>query len=438
MNKIKDRLWLPEDCKSVVCALSGGADSVCLLHAMLEYAKGRDIKVCAAHFNHKIRGEEADSDADFCKKLCESLKIPYRIGEGDVPEYAREMHLGTEEAARRMRYAFLDAAAMVLDCKYIATAHNADDNAETVVFNLTRGAGGKGLRGIPRRRGNIIRPLLYIPRSDIEEYLVGNAFEHVEDSSNAGNDYTRNVIRHSIMPVLRRLNPNFTAAVGRTGELLAQDEDYLSQQAQMYIDDYYNGESFPADILAKTHPAIASRIVRTIVGRDLESVHVRMILDLSRGEGLGWADIPGARIRRERGKIYFTGGKSCFIQERVLAIGSSVDIPEVGQKISAQETIFDGLVNDSLNTYYLNCEKIQNTLVISGRRNGDRFAPTGRGCTKTLKSLFAEKKLTVFEKDSVLVIRDANGIAAVAGFGKDKRFDCIPGGRAVKITIEKI
>lgn len=167
----------------VLCAVSGGADSMCLLHLLWSGRGGLGIEVAAAHYEHGLRGEESQRDAEFVERFCREREIACLVEHGDAADYGRKKHLGIEEAARELRYDFLRRAAAELNCDKIATAHNADDNAETIIFNLCRG-GGLGLGGIPPVRGNIIRPLLGCTRAEIEEYLRENSIPHVEDSSN--------------------------------------------------------------------------------------------------------------------------------------------------------------------------------------------------------------------------------------------------------------
>lgn len=436
MMSEKFDIRLPDDCGGVLCAVSGGADSVFMLHILKEYCKARAIKICAAHFEHGIRGEESMRDAAFVEKLCKDLGVECVVGHGNAPEYAKKKRIGIEEAARELRYAFLAESAEKLACRYIATAHNADDNAETLLFNLTRGSGGKGLCGIPPMRGNIIRPILNVSRGEIEEYLRENNISHVEDSTNASDDYSRNRIRHRVMPVLKDINPAFSASASRAAELLRQDEDCLSQLARGFIEKYFDGASVPADKLSNLHPAIASRVIRQILGENTAFVHVNSVLALARKSGLAYADIHGRRIRAEQGRIYFNEHEKISIPERPLIIGGITEIPEAGIKIKAFFADFDRDVNDSLNTLQLKYENICHDPQCSGRKSGDRFAPVGRGCTKTLKSLFLEKKLTQAQRDRTVVIRDGECVAAAAGFGVDEKYKCGVGDKVLKIEIE--
>ena len=161
----------------VLCALSGGADSVCLLHLLTKAARERELTVFAAHCEHGLRGEESLRDMDFVRALCDSLSVPLTVKRVDVPAYAAANGLGTEEAARQLRYAFLEESADALGCDRIATAHNAGDRSETMLMNLCRGSGAAGLRGIPRQRGRIVRPLLDAERREILAYLAENGLE---------------------------------------------------------------------------------------------------------------------------------------------------------------------------------------------------------------------------------------------------------------------
>ena len=201
----------------VLCALSGGRDSVYLLHRLLAWGEEYDLTVSAAHFNHKLRGVESDRDEAFVRGLCEAWNVPLYVGAGDVRDYANKYGMGIEEAARTMRYAFLEQTLGEIGGNVLATAHHADDLAETVLRNLVRGAGAKGMSGIPPKRGNIVRPILLVTRKEIDEYVKLHDLPYVEDSTNALDDCTRNLLRHRVMPVLEQLNPMFAAHAAESG-----------------------------------------------------------------------------------------------------------------------------------------------------------------------------------------------------------------------------
>lgn len=437
MNKrMEEKLILPEDAGRILCAVSGGADSVCLLHVLSKLAPQRGFTLCAAHYEHGLRGEESLRDAEFVEQMCQSLGVELITEHGDVPAYAAENGLGIEEAARELRYAFLRHAAEKLSCDYIATAHNADDNAETMLFNLARGTGSKGLQGIPYRRGNIIRPLISVTRAEIEAYLDSGAIEHVEDSSNASDDYSRNLIRHRVMPVLRTVNPGFARAAARTAELLTRDDDFITGAAREFIAREYDGESLSAAKLAELHPAAASRAVRLLWDKTLSRQHVEAVLALVNGEGLAFVDVPCGRIRREQGRIYFAETKAVEIPPRVIVPGEELRVPEAGVKISAYFTEYSEEIYCLFKNYCLKCESICGNLVCTGRKPGDKLSIESRGCTKSLKQLFTEKHMTQRQRDMTVVLRDDKGVAAVAGFGADKRMKPQPGDRVLCVKIE--
>ncbi len=438
MADIERKLTLPPDCGSVLAAVSGGADSVCMLHLLVRRAEETGMRVCAAHYEHGIRGAEALRDAVFVERLCRGLGVELAVEHGDVPAYAAAHRLGTEEAARELRYKFLAAAAARMGCRYIATAHNADDNAETVVFNLARGSGMKGLCGIPPQRDGVIRPLLAVTRAEIEAYLAANALDHVEDSTNARDEYSRNLIRHAVMPPLRRINPGFAAACARTAELLRRDEDFIDGAVRRFLAEHFDGESVDAAALAALHPAVSSRAVRALWERSLDMAHVDALLALAGGEGLGYADLPGGRVRREQGRLYFTAQEKTAIEERAITPGETLDVPEAGIRLRSFFSVYTGEIYGLFKTYCFRCESIYGNVRCTGRQPGDRFSPAGRGCTKSLKSLFTERHMTQWQRDTTVVIRDEKGIAAVVGFGTDER--CIPraGDKILCIQIEKL
>lgn len=424
---------LPRD-GAILCAVSGGADSMCLLHMI--YSRG--IKVVAAHFEHGIRGEESLRDARFVESWCREAGIDCVIGHGSVPSCAAERGLGLEQAARELRYAFLEKTAAEQGCKYIATAHNADDNVETVIFNLARGGGTLGLKGIPRERGHFIRPLLDMSRREIESYLEKNAIPHVEDGSNASDDYSRNLIRHHVTPVLRRINPELHLVVGRTAKLLEQDEDCLGAMADSFIREYYDGESLPVSELRQLHRAVSSRVLRRLCNESLSFEHVEQALKLLEGTERKYLDLPGQRLCRQQGRLYFSPGEIVSIPDRELIPGRWTAVPELGLELLAEYGDNDAEVNGLFKTCRLKCENICSSVYCTGRKAGDRLRPAGRGCTKSLKSLFNEAGYTRERRSRTLVLRDGKGILAVLGMCLDERAKAAPGDRVLTVKIREI
>lgn len=289
----------------ILCAVSGGADSMCLLHWLNELRETYGFLLFAAHFEHGLRGEESLRDAEFTAEQCRRLGISCSVGHGNVSAYAEQQHLGTEDAARTLRYRFLEETADRLNCDRIATAHNLNDNAETVLMNLCRGAGTRGLAGIPPVRGRLIRPLLQTSREEIEEYLTQHGIPHIEDSSNRTDSYTRNRIRHQMIPLLIRENPSFLKAIGRTTEILREDDACLCREAEAFLHTYENNGTIPAKRLMELEPAVAVRVIRLLCGSGVSSERAQALLAFAKGTERGVLEIPGRKIRREHGLLYF-------------------------------------------------------------------------------------------------------------------------------------
>ena len=416
----------------VLCAVSGGSDSMALLHLLRLRA---DLKVCAAHFEHGLRGEESLRDAAFVEDYCRREGIPCLVEHGDVRAFARENGLGIEEAARELRYAFLERAADALGCDTIATAHNADDNAETLLLHLLRGSGLDGLRGIPPRRGRIVRPLLDTDRAAIERYLEQNGIPHVEDGSNAGDEYSRNRVRHQVMPVLQELNPRVSEALGRTARLLARDGDCLDRMAAALLCKDAEDPYLPLDVLRAQDPAIASRAIRMLCGKALSTERVEAALRFIQSEESGVLELPGGRLRRERGRLFPDGEtENPELSERELPREGELALPEAGIRLRVEQGVKKQEINGLFKTYELKCENICGTITCTARREGDRFHPAGRGCGKSLKALFGEAGLTRRERGLVPVLRDGKGVLAVLGFGQDERSLARIGDPVVRVT----
>ena len=417
---------------TVLCAVSGGADSVYLLHRLLESG----VQVECAHFNHCLRGAESDRDEAFVRALCEGLGVRARFGRGDVAAYAAEAGLGTEEAARRLRYAFLDRAADEAGAAAIATAHTADDNAETMLLNLARGAGLKGLCGIPERRGRIIRPILDTTRREIESWLAERGIAHVEDSTNLLDEYSRNRLRHRAVPALASVNPGFVRAASRTARLLRRDEEFLEGLAREFLGKHTDG--IPCAQLLELPLPVSTRALRLASGSALTEQQVEAALELAGGEGLGYLSLPGTRLRRERGRLFFEApSESEAPPSRELVLDGETQLPEYGLRLRCRSVERAGEIHSSLNTFFFKCENICGTITCTPKRDGDRIRLAGRGCTKKLKALFAERGLSAAERARLPVLRDGKGPIAVPGFGTAERVIARAGESALRVDIIK-
>ncbi len=286
----------------VLVGLSGGADSTALFTALCECG----VRVVAAHVNHGIRGDEAKRDAEFCRSLCQARGVEFCLLEADVPAEAKKSGESIEEAARRIRYAFFERIMLEKDIPLLATAHNADDNAETVILNLTRGSGTRGACGIPACRtvngGTLVRPLLNVSRAEIEEYCRENGLSYVTDSTNLCDDYTRNRIRHRVIPELKKLNPDFVTAVSRFCASAAEDCEYLDSAARRFLE---CGEINAEELSLLPRPVAARALLFRLRegGARPEARHINALLDAAKNGEVGGISLPGGVTASFKRKI---------------------------------------------------------------------------------------------------------------------------------------
>ena len=433
----------------ILTAVSGGADSVCLLAALGELSGKYGFGLAAVHYNHRLRGGDSDGDEDFVARLCHARGIPlYRAG-GDVLQYARDHRLGTEEAARRLRYAFFNETAEKIHADRIATAHTADDNAETVLLNLTRGTGLKGLGGIPPKRGKLIRPMLTATRREVMEFIAARSLSFVEDATNSLDIYNRNLIRHRVVPVLSEINPRFSENVAAASALLRQDEAYLTGLARDHLAVHWDGRSLDALSLAAQARPVAARVIRLAAGHGLTARHVSDVLSLCASDSpSGRLSLPGVTAYREYGRLVLgrapgasAPGESGTFEPVSPAVGGSAEIPELGLLVfCAENSPGAGVpekINKSFNTFLFNYDNVCGKIVIRPRKTGDKIALFGGSGTKTLKKLFIEKRIPERNRLRIPVVADEAGVLAVRGIGIDRRAFCRPGDRIIEIEFKE-
>lgn len=409
----------------ILCAVSGGMDSMYLLCRLAELG----YPLAAGHYNHGLRGEESDRDEAFVRDFCKEKGIAFYSEKGDAAAYAAERHLSVEDGARKLRYAFLDKTAKAIHAAAIVTAHNAEDNAETMLLNLVRGTGLRGLGGIPPLRGNILRPMLHVTREEIENYMTERGIPHVEDSTNALDIYSRNRLRHEVMPVLKELNPAVLRNVSRAAEHLRRDSEYLDSLAERFVREQSRENTLPAKALLALPEALKTRVIRFMGREEFSAVQTEAILALAPG---GVADVSGMRVGRTKESFVFDVKEKEPIPERELIPGEWVRVPEAGIAFRLRDGGKNGGETDS---FSLSGDRMFGTVKITSRREGDRFRPVGRGCTKSLKQLFMERDVPAWERDAVPVLRDEKGILFVWGIGPDERISGCLGENNIK-TIE--
>ncbi len=264
---------------AVVAALSGGADSVSLLFALNKLSQELDFTLSACHVNHGLRGEESDGDMRFCQELCDRLGIELHILNTDVRDFQKK-HESIEETARRVRYDFF---AEVSQGKKLATAHNCNDSAETVLLNMMRGTGLKGLCGIPPVRGNIIRPLIRCTRDEVESYCNENALSYVTDKTNLSDDYTRNKVRHAILPEIMKINSSFLETASRMQQHLREDSELLESMAAQALDNAKTEGGYKTAELSALPKPIRTRVIKKILsngGIEPSTLRINMTDDI--------------------------------------------------------------------------------------------------------------------------------------------------------------
>lgn len=295
---------------AVAVALSGGADSVSLLLALCELSEELGISVSACHLNHNLRGEESERDMRFCQELCERLGVPLKTASVNVRDLP-EKHESLEECARRVRYEFFAQVRGALgENAKIATAHNADDSAETVLLNLMRGTGLKGLCGVPPVRGELIRPLIYCTRGEVEQFLAERGERFVTDSTNLSDDYTRNRIRHIILPEMRKINGSLTATMTRMERNLRSDSDFLEQLAENALAETRTGRGYDAKRLGEYPLPVKSRAVRKILsdgGIEPSALRINTALSL--------LEKRSARFNPCRDRFFTIRKGVCFVEQ---------------------------------------------------------------------------------------------------------------------------
>ena len=408
----------------VIVALSGGADSVSLLHVLLSIKDQYDLNICAAHFNHMIRGEEADLDERFCRELCARLDAELFAGRADVPAIAAESGESLELCGRRLRYAFFEELTAGHPDAKIATAHNRSDNTETVLMNLIRGSGIAGMAGIPVKRSNIIRPLLCCSREEIEAYCAENSLDYVTDSTNLCDDYTRNKLRLNILPLLREMNPSLDEGVERMTSIMREADEYLNKVSEQELKKSRNEYGYRCEKLLALDKAVLSYAVKNIdeeVEAPVDSLHIGLIIDAMRNGGS--VDLGrGYRAVCAQGILRITDGGETADS------GLCIPVGEYGYRRCAMEEVtamisVDG--NRKIHKKFLQncipCDIITDDTVVRRRRAGDTFTDPLRGVTKTLKKLFNELKIPREQRGSIPLIAQGCTVLWIEGIGTSKQ-----------------
>lgn len=427
---------LAEKNDKILIGLSGGADSVCLTHALYSLSKELNITLIAAHLNHNIRGDEAKRDADFARDFAKSLDIPFVYGSADVVEYAKATKKSQELAAREIRYSFFNDVLTSMNINKIATAHNKNDNAETVIMNFTRGTSLSGLCGIPYKRDNIIRPLLDVTREEIEDYCKEFNLSYVTDSTNLLDEYTRNKVRHNLIPKLLDINPNFINTVSKNAEIMKAEDDYISIQAKDKYNELVNNSRIATGEFLKLHKALQRRILRYMISdviemSDISSDFCDDIIELVKNNKTGsFLNLPKDTVARiEYGELVIEKDVKTEDYEYSITIGKETEIKEA--KITVLASYTDKQENDGC--MYFSGEGLDK-IKIRNRRNGDYFYPLGMNGKKKLKDYFIDSKVPRIERQKTPILTFNDEIACIIGYRCDNRFKFK--GKGIKLQIK--
>lgn len=455
LNRVLDYIKennLIEDGDKIVIGVSGGADSICLLHVLKEIYSHKPVELCVVHIHHGIRGEAADRDEAFVRTLAEKLSLRFFSFRFNIPEIAKEEGMSEEEAGREIRYrTFLDVC-NTYGCNKIAIAHNRNDNAETVLFHLFRGSSIRGLSGIePSRRleteqggATIIRPLLFAYREEIEAYLRMSKIEHCTDESNFSELYIRNKLRNKVLPyVTTEINSGAVEHIAMAAEELKEAKAFIDNQIMLCftklvtVHEVEGSTVYELDLEAVNREdtvikkGILMKILEMLTGsrKDIGRVHILMLLELFDKQVGKQLMLPDG-IMAERG--YTT--VRIFLRERKSSEFDSTTTPFVPVKLSIPGSVTPASVDKVLEagvipyekgltfpknscTKWFDYDKIENTLELRTRKEGDYLQIDSRGGTKKLKDYFIDRKLPREQRDAMLLIADGSHILWILGDG---------------------
>ena len=419
---------------SVCIALSGGADSVSLYNFFVKNKEKLGLKnIYACHLNHNLRGNESDRDENFVRDICKKNHTELIVRSLDINKMSVECGKSVEETARDARYEFFRDVHIEKKCK-IATAHTLSDCMETALFNLARGTGLKGICGITPVRDYIIRPLIHCSRAEIELYCEAENLEYVTDSTNLGDDYTRNRIRHYVIPKLYEINPNAEQAFLRFFIQGEREQDFLDKETDKIYDRVENHCKFNRKEFLSCHDAVGYRVLAKILsGKNIDVSFSRLeLLYEEIKSGTGTVQLNKEWYLKSEKEYFYLCKKtekediSFFYEIEPLKIKEKAEFSIVKRKkieftlIQCEQSIqFENFSNKDLKNC-LDCDKIGEVVYLRQRKDGDKISLRGRGCTKSLKKLFNENKIPIEKRNTIPVISTGDRVLWVEGFGADK------------------
>lgn len=420
--------------EKILIGFSGGPDSVCLIYVLHNLKDQFMLNLHAVYINHGLRPEETPGETEFCKKLCESLSIPFTTKVIDVKTYSKEHRLNMQEAARKLRYRIFEETTYEIKANKIALGHTADDQLETFFMRFFRGSGPTGLAGIPPVRGNIIRPLIEIGRKEIEEFLDEQRINYIIDSSNLKKDYLRNRVRLSFIPEIKKINPHIAQTVSRTMEILREEEKYfelivtktlmklICRKTDFRIELFL----IPLEAMEKV---ILRRVLRRAIDatkglRGIEFIHIEGIIDLIKhGRQGDRLYLPqGLRVIKNYSTLVITSEIPQKLGIFTLNVPGEVVLKESRAVIIASTEDNVDSHGDGKTMAVFDADKTGTVLFVRPRKNGDFFHPMGFGKRKKLQDYFVDEKVPRDERDSIPIVVSGNDIVWIVGFRGDERF----------------
>ena len=411
----------------VVLGVSGGADSLALLYVLSEMRE-YGLELIVAHLNHGIRGEEADRDSEFVEDKARTLGLRFEYKKVDTIAFKDESKLSLEDAARTLRYEFLNDALTRNDASKVATAHTMDDQAETVLMRLLRGSGLRGLSGIPPvSRGYLIRPLLFVRRSEIEGYLNSKGIEWVEDSTNRSKEFLRNRIRHDLIPELQNYNPRLIETLARTADILRADEEFISGEAEKCFNDIFrkNGpDEIVGDLNKYRNIAKSLRLSTLRLSieksdkslKDVSYTHIAAADDfLLSSSASGEAELPEGAVLAKGYDIFVVTKKSLLSHQFSYTIESpgKWSFPEF--RVEIERTNSDTLHTHDESTAYFDPDSIEFPVQVRSVKPGDRLIPLGMKNSKKVQDYFTDTKVPKFRRNRVPIFISKGEIFWIGG-----------------------
>lgn len=420
----------------VLVGLSGGPDSVCLLSVLSNLTPKYNLKLSAVYIDHGLRPNDIPKEIDFCKDLCDKFHISFHTQSVKVRDFTLKEKINLQEAARILRYSVLDQISISIKANKIAMAHNADDQAETFIMRLLRGAGPAGLSSIPPVRKKIIRPLIEIERKEIENYLKDNKLNYIKDPSNESLKYLRNKIRHALMPVIKEISPQATKIISKTADILREENDYInvavtkalmrlmSRKTDQKVELFCN----PMEVL---NVVILRRALRVAIDsvkdlRGIEFDHIEDIIKLiKKGKPGDRIYLPkGIRVIKGYSTITITSETPQKLSTYQIDEPKEIFIKEISMSLDIKEISPADLQDygNGKNLIYIDADKIKFPLIIRHRKDGDYFYPFGFGKKKKLQDFFVDEKIPKYERDLVPIIESDGNIVCIVGHRLDDRY----------------